>query len=181
MTFRQYISSFKSIWGILSGLALALSAILKFTPLVPPWPDEAGVSASALAVVSCVVGVTIGYFLPFSSNEKRKIFGIVLLLLSMCLLLSYLYSMSLRIVSFTQQVGGSEVVRRVVVGTVVLDNANAKKPPKELIELYGIDPSASWTLRSVSNSRICLLSSYMGFYLVLTCGLGLLQGMRRYD
>lgn len=178
MTFREYLLSFRSTWGALSGLALVLAGVLKFTALVPPWPDEAGVSASALAVVSCVVGVTIGYFLPFSTENRRKLFGIVLVLLAMCLLLFYLYSVSLRIVPFSQPVGDSEVVRRVVVGTEVMNADDAKKSAKELIELYGIDASA-WTLQSVTNSRICLLTSYMSFYLALTCGLGSLQGMRR--
>ena len=178
MTFRGYLSSFKSTWGALSGVALALAGILKFSALVPPWPDEAGISASALAVVSCVVGVTIGYFLPFSTKDRRKMFGIVLVLFATCLILFYMYSVSLRIVSFSQPVGDSEVVRRVVVGTEVRNKEDAKKTADELIQLYGANASA-WTLQSVTNSRICLLASYMSFYHVLTCGLGALQGMRR--
>lgn len=121
-----------------------------YEDLVPPWPDEAGTSASVLAFICCVVGVTVGYFLPFSTNNRRNKFGIGLVLLAMCLLVLYLYLMSQRIVSTSQPVGDSEVVRRLVVGTEVQNYADKQKSADELIRLYGLDASA-WTAQSVTN------------------------------
>jgi hypothetical protein len=174
MTLQQYLKSFKSVWGALTGLAVVVAGILKFSALVPPWPDEAGVGASSLAVVACVVGIILGFFAKPRSESRSRIIGVTVLMDAVIVLLIYLYLLSWRVVDFHETVGNEEIVRRIVVGTELANTSEHHQAPLDLIKLYGIDGSA-WTHRSLTNARICLLSTYLAFYLLLTFGFGILQ------
>jgi hypothetical protein len=180
MTFREFLRSFRSTWGALSVVAIAVVSILKFTPLVPPWPDQAGVGATLLAALACFVGVALGFYAPTSSTRARRRWGVISLLLASAILLVYLHLLSLRVVDFNQVIGDEQVTQRILIGTQTVNKDDANRSPAELIELYGVDGRA-WTHRSLSNARICLLSTYMSFFLLLTFGFGTLQGLRRED
>jgi hypothetical protein len=174
MNFRSFVDSFRSVWGALSALALALAMTLNSTALVPPWPDESGTSATATAAMGCVLGVTLGYYLPVASKRWRRVLGVLGVCLALALLIAYIYLLGIRTVSVPQTVEGHSVLRRVVVGTAVRDPADFEKTPAELVLLYGFGGEA-WTPRSLANARICLLTSYVGFFVTLTLALGLLQ------
>jgi hypothetical protein len=173
MTLSDYLHSFKSVWGALVGLSVTLAALLKFTPLVPPWPDEAGIGASMLAVVACLLGVSVGFFAS-RKPSAAAVLGVSGLVVSFILLMSYLYLLSWRVVIFHEPVGNTEIAHRIVVGTETVNPEDSRKDPIILIDLYGVNAGA-WTNRSVTNARVCLLGSYMAFYLVLTFSLGLMQ------
>lgn len=174
MSFRYYLASFKSIWGLLSAVSVTVAALLKFTPLAPPWPDEGGTGATALAVIACIAGISIGYFVTESTRTTRSMIGASAIITAMLFLLAYLYVLSDRTVNVHVSVGGNEVVRRVVVGTVLRHPEDTGRSPHELLLLYGLRGEA-WTSASVTQSRISLVALYMGFYLLLTIGLGTLQ------
>jgi hypothetical protein len=57
---------------------------------------------------------------------------------------------------------------------VLRNQEDAGKSPRELLRLYGLDGEA-WASASLTQSRIYLVTLYMGFYLLLTLGLGTLQ------
>jgi hypothetical protein len=148
--------------------------VLKLSSLVPPWPDEAGVAASSLAVVGCLVGIALGFFARPRDKVKAQVFGVTVLASAILMLPVYLYLLSWRVVDFHETVGNEEIVRRVVVGTELVNAAERHRSPVDLVKLYGIDGSA-WTHQSLTNARVCLLSTYIVFFLVLAYGFGILQ------
>ena len=178
MTFRSYLASFSATWKALTGAALLTAALLKFTPLVPPWPDERGSGASALAIAACVIGIVISYQCGGATARMRGRLAIAAMSVATLLIFAYVYLTAARVASLVQPVQGVEVTRRVVVGTTLRNPADADKTPEQLLELYGLDGSA-WTASSLVASRLTLLSVYMGFYMALTFGIGMSQGSAR--
>jgi hypothetical protein len=174
MTFARYLKSFKSVWGALTALAIVMAGVLTFSALVPPWPDEAGVGASSLAAVGCLVGIALGFFARPRDRGKARIFGATVLAGAIIMLPVYLYSLSWRVVEFHETVGNEEIVRRIVVGTELANKDEHHQAPLDLIKLYGPDGSA-WTHQSLTNARVCLLSTYIIFFLLLAYGFGILQ------
>lgn len=178
MTFRDYLASFSATWKALTAAALLATALLKFTPLVPPWPDEGGGSATCLAVVACVIGFSLAFLCVHMSARDRRRLGIVAVLVSAAMSLLYVHLLATRVESLYQVIEGVEVTRRAVIGTELRNPEDVTHTPRELLELYGLDGGA-WTTSSLASARVELLSAYMGFYLALTFGIGLTQGRGR--
>lgn len=174
MTLQAYLTSFSATWKALTAAALLTAALLKFTPLVPPWPDEGGAGASCLAVAACVIGIGLSYQARRLNQRRRGVLAVAALIAGAVLLVVYVALASTRVASVVQSVQGVEVARRVVVGTRVRNPADADKTPEQLLVLYGLDASA-WTQPSLAAARLALLSTYMGFYLALTFGIGVAQ------
>ena len=174
MSLQTWLTSFTDTWKALAGAALLTAGLLKFTPLVPPWPDEGGAGASCLAVAACVIGIVASYQCRRLNQKRRSALGIGALVLGALLLVAYVALAGTRVASLVQSVQGVEVTRRVVVGTQLRNPADADKTPGQLLALYGLDAGA-WTADSVAAARLALLCAYMGFYLALTFGIGVTQ------
>lgn len=174
MSLQTWLTSFTDTWKALTGAALLTAGLLKFTPLVPPWPDEGGAGASCLAVAACVIGIVLSYQCKRLNQKRRGLLGGAALVLGAILLVAYVALASTRVATLMQAVDGKEVTRRAVVGTRLRHPADADKTAGQLLELYGLDGGA-WTEDSVTASRLALLCAYMGFYLALTFGIGVTQ------
>lgn len=172
MTLESFFKSFNSTWGALFGLAVTIATAAPFLDLAPPWPDAK--RAIAIGIVACIVGISVGYFIPFRSQRSERKAAIVWFTLTLILLLTYFYVSSLRVFEYEQMVDNERVIRRIVVGTELQNPADRNKRTFELIELYGVADTA-WTHRSLTNARVCLLASYAVFYFALTFSVGLLQ------
>ena len=174
MSLQTWLTSFTDTWKALTGAALLTAGLLKFTPLVPPWPDEGGAGASCLAVAACVIGIVLSYQCKRFNQKRRSLLGSTALVLGAILLVVYVALAGSRVATLVQSVQGMEVTRRVVVGTQLRNPADAGKTAGELLALYGLDAGA-WTAESVAAARLALLRAYMGFYLALTFGIGVTQ------
>lgn len=174
MSFKEYLHSFRFTWRAVTGLAVILAGSLKFTSIVPPWPDESGAGATSLAFLACIIGITLGFFAESRSSRLRRRWGCGCLGLAMVLLVVYLYLLSSRVANFYELVDGRELVRRVIIGTQTVHLEDAAKQPGDILNFYG--PHAyGWTHQSVVDARSCLVTAYVTFFFVLTLGLGLLQ------
>jgi hypothetical protein len=178
MTFKSYVTSLSATWKALTAAALLVAALLKFTPLVPPWPDEGGAGASCLAVAACVIGIVISYLCARGNPKRRRSMGVIAMIVAAVLLLVYVYLALTLVVSVVQPVDGVEVTRRVIVGTTLRHSEDVEKTSAQLVELYGLDAGA-WTESSLAAARLMLLSVYMAFYVALTLGIGMTQSTAR--
>ncbi len=174
MTIGAYIKSYRGVWGAVFALAVIVAASLKFSEIVPPWPDEAGFGSSAFAVLSCVIGIILGYYVDFSAKEKQRLFGLYLVAISFVFLIIYAWAYSSLVIVFSQVVDGVEVPRRTVVGLIVSNPAEINVSSRILLQRYGLEGSA-WTEGSMTLARLILLFTYMSIFLALTLGLGVLQ------
>ena len=177
MTIGSYLRLYSVNWGALSALAIIIAGLLKFSQIVPPWPDEDGLGASAFAVLCCVIGLTLGFYIEFASQRKQRLVGIILVAVAFPLILTYGWLHSSSIVVLPQLIQSEQTLRRIVIGGEVRNSVDKSVAPEKLIERYGLDGTA-WTRESLSRSRVTLLGAYMSIFLSLTMGLGMLQRLR---
>lgn len=178
MTLRSFAAALQADWQALAFAAASIAVLLKFSSIVPPWPDEGGVGASAFAVACCVVGIASGYHVSFRTKRRQRYVGLGAIASSILVVLVYVYVYSSRVAVITQAVNGVEVSRRIVVGSELQKSTERHLSVSQLIELHGFEGEI-WTRESLTVSRMALWTTYGGIYIFLTFGLGCLKRLER--
>ena len=178
MSFKEYVSVYKSVWGIIMASAvMGPFAMDAFTDLAPPWPQQL---MGGIGTLTCVLTIVIGYLISsWIGLFKDKVSGqqrvsiqktasfvcSLFLILSSISLLSYVNFYSLYVISFEQTVKEKPTVIRRVIGTQRLSNVDPELRDKEAI-MYapGFDVSDVWTAGSLRTTRLQLLTSFLGIF-----------------
>lgn len=167
--FAHYLASLKSGWGALIGFASAGPVALFAAELSPPWPSEGGGAAATLGTLATIIGVLLAYIDGAKGRSWRRRATISLCLVFL-LALIYAACWSMTVVEVPQQVEGSNVLRRFVIGFAEHPEGLS---PADAIAAYG--PDDAYPRSSVLVGRLALLGSWLTMFLLLTFGFGLLQ------
>lgn len=171
MTLKDFFASFKNLWGAASAAVTAGPLGLFVAGLMPPWPNESGAAASAVAVFAGIVGLILA-FLDSATDAKRKQRAIISLLVAVLLVVVYVAIWSLTFVEIEKVVRGDTIERRYIVGFWSEARA-AGMTPTEAIMKHTLE--SAYSPISLLAARMSLIISMCATVLLASYGFGLNQ------
>src|SRR5258708_7836802 len=135
---KDYLQSFRSLWGIGVIVAAAGPLALAFPELTPPWPQGAEAITVIFSAVAAVLAFRLGgeYARRGAGSKARRrqiVLASAALLTGLAGSLVYLAAYGAYVVVETQPAGNQERKLRFVVGTEQREGASSKKSELELL------------------------------------------------
>jgi hypothetical protein len=179
MRLADFLKSFKNLWGVGVGLAVAGPLGMSIPELYPPWPDNSRMIGVIFCAVVALLSFAWGAELNKNSRTNDKLQSMVATISLLCGLASiivYFVAYNSYVVVETQVVGGDQRKLRFVVGAETPGHpiAEPNSAYLEMLRDNQYDPERIWTRDSLRRSRFLLFGSFIAAFSMLTFGLGLL-------
>lgn len=185
MTAKQFLRSFKSLWG-LGILVTAAGPLAMWAPdLDSPWPDSSAKIATLLSAVAGILAFSLGraYFSrvpkqdPNKNGSSHTMISFIAsagLLLGVACALTYFLAYNKFVITEVQTVENQERKLRLVVGSERLSEFQGLAiSDLDLLRDYQYEPERIWGKESVQRHRFLLFSTFAATFCMLTFGIGL--------